>query len=374
MVAWCHWCVSFLWVGEWDKSDIMCPLVGCSIGRRMGRERCSPSVLMWQNVNPRHTNIHTQTHTLALAAPLSRARIMCQEICKLRQKVSHKRTYHPLIWPSGLPSNLPHFLLFALCTLLVLSLLDLQLHSSSPKPSRLPPWGFSCFLARSILSYLLLTLIFPLLYLFTCPAPSFVPHASLSFLNTLIFSHPPFLHFRTWQSYHYPATYLLAACYFPFALRGPGAKSLPRILDPSHRIYPGVAWRVWSTPAAPSFFSCVFPSLPLFLPLSLLSHSVFLSIGFFSFHGRLCKYRPFFSKSCLPIIRWMAPFSECYTHAHTRAECITHSIRNTRTHAISHKHSHWLAHTRVQTHARAQRESPPLQHGCYILSSERFKL
>lgn len=60
------------------------------------------------------------------------------------------------------------------------------------------------------------------------------PHASLShpivsttsiahtFCYSLTHSDPPHFHFRTWQSYHYPATHLHTACYFSLALRGWG--------------------------------------------------------------------------------------------------------------------------------------------------------
>lgn len=139
-----------------------------------------------------------------------------------------------------------------------------------------------------------LSLVYPVLCWLMYPILPLTKQAILSALSSSS-SSPPLppsslsLSPWTWQSYHYTATYLVAACYFPFAMSGPEAKSLPGIFDPSHWIYPQTAWQVWS------------PS-PVFLLLSLLL-AAYANAG------------PPFWKSCLPIIRWMAPFSEPSTHS-----------------------------------------------------------
>lgn len=298
-------------------------------------------------VRVRGTQTHTYTHTLASAAPMSHASIMCQDTSKLSQKVPYKKTHHPLFWPSGLPSCL-------LLSLLFWPPAPFFFPHSIMTPS---VWFvlFPYLIHPSLSTHLLSTLIFLLSYLITLHT-LFIPHASLSFSNTLLFSHPPFLHLRTWQSYHYPATYLLTACYFPFALRGPGAKSLPRILDPSHRIYPGVAWGVRSTPAAPPFFSCSFPHSLFSLSLAL--SFCLSSIGFFSIPWPLMQIRALLFKE----LSTHNPtdgsiFGELHIHTHThicacrKAECITHSIR-IQGHMLSpiNIHTNWHAHVYRHTH------------------------
>lgn len=166
---------------------------------------------------------------------------------------SHKKTHHPPLKPAGLPSYLPQSLLFffGFCTSLPPFS---QLHSFSPTPSWLSPWGLSPLITRYFLliipdhpaPLILLTTLCththtctPTLSLSHYPLPSF--HPSTVGLDRAIISLPPI--------YLQPS----------FALSGHGAKSLPRMLDPSHRIYPRVAWQVWSTPTAPSSHSCSFP-------------------------------------------------------------------------------------------------------------------
>lgn len=190
-----------------------------------------PSGQMWQSLT------HTHTQTLALAASMSCESIMCQNSSKLCQQGLPQEN------PSPSPLALRPFLAFWLLLI-----------SSSLKP-------LSCLFLTSSSQLHLQSPFLPA----HLQSPQ-SPHLSISFSALPLSSHPPSLHLRTWQSYHYHATYLLAACYFPFALRGPRAKSLPTILDPSHRIYPRVAWQVRSTsPVSPLLFLFLLFSFFLFL-------------------------------------------------------------------------------------------------------------
>lgn len=291
-------------------------------------QRCKPHMQMWQKWEPQaHT--HTETHTVALAAPMSCVIIMCQNTSKLCQQGLPQENPSPpqlALWPF-LTSLFPYSPFYGLCSSLVLS----------------PHFSTSIFLPS-----LHHTFLHSSFFRHTCTPPhSPLPTSlSLSLIRCYPFySHPPFLHLRTWQSYHYHATYLLAACYFPFALRGPRAKSLPTILDPSHRIYPRVAWQVWSTPPSPPFLSFS-PHLSFFSFSIACSHILSFFLQFFFLPWPLMQIQALLFKE-LSTHNPMdgSIFGVLHTHIQTHiCACRKHSIRNTRAHAISHKHSHQLAH------------------------------
>lgn len=71
-----------------------------------------------------------------------------------------------------------------------------------------------------------------------------------------------------------------------------------------------------------------------------------------------------------------------HTLTHTERLNASHTLLGIRGHVLSliniptnwHIHAHMRSDTHTKTDTRAQRESPPLQHGCYISSIECFKL
>lgn len=121
------------------------------------------------------------------------------------------------------------------------------------------------------------------------------PSISHALCYSLMHPNPPYFHFRLWQSYHYPATHLCAACYFSFALRGLRDKPLPRTLDPSHRFYPREVWQVCSTLPGP-------PVLHVpFISFSLSSFSIgFLSIGCLRSMAAYANKGPSFQRAVYP--------------------------------------------------------------------------
>lgn len=93
-----------------------------------------------------HTITHTHAHWLwqdPCPVPASCAKTPAG----LAKRGSHKKTHHPLLWPSGLPSYLLHSLLFWLLHI------SCSLPLISPAPFFFPPlhhyssWGLSSFLA-----------------------------------------------------------------------------------------------------------------------------------------------------------------------------------------------------------------------------------
>lgn len=113
---------------------------------------------------------------------MSPASVMCQNTGRLRQeRLPQEKSHHPLLWPSGLPSYLPHSLL----SWLLFSHLSSSITLSISTPSVL----FSYLIHPSLSAELRPTLIFlsshlinaphsPLPSLSLCPSPFLPPSLS----------------------------------------------------------------------------------------------------------------------------------------------------------------------------------------------------
>lgn len=128
------------------------------------------------------------------------------------------------------------------------------------------------------------------------------------------------------------------------------------MLDPSPRIYPRVAWQVLP-PLSPT-------------PFLSLSHSL-ISVGF-SPPWLLMQIQAFLFKE-LSTHNPMdgSIFAGPHTHTHTHRKTysgIYHTLCSEYKDVISHStYSHTCAH--MHAHMNTNRESHPLQHGCYIFSA-----
>ena len=174
-----------LFCPDFQHRTVLCWIL-LTQNRGIERQRCSPSVQMWQEWEP---HAHTHTHTRArarkhrythahgythgsLAAPVSPASVMCQNTGRLRQeRLPQEKSHHPLLWPSGLPSYLP------------LSLLSWLLFSASHLSSAItlsitaPSVLFSYLIHPSLSAELRPTLIFLSSY------PINAPHSPLPSLS-----------------------------------------------------------------------------------------------------------------------------------------------------------------------------------------------
>lgn len=63
-----------------------------------------------------------------------------------------------------------------------------------------------------------------------------------------------------------------------------------------------------------------------------------------------------------------------HTFVHTERQKASHTLLGIQGRMLSLINIHMEWHIHAHTVTQTQKESPPLQHGCYILRSKRFKL